>query len=693
MNEQGMAGSRADTRGISVRLAVVLLLALSLLPFANALRGGYVFDDHVLIERPLSSAGGTSPLRALVSPYWVMVPEARLWRPVASATLAADWLLGGGRPALFHLVNILLHAGVTVLLFFWLKRVADRPGVALAAASLFAVHPMHTEAVTWISGRAELLAAGFALAALLLSLARRPSLAWLTPLAVLFAVGSKESAATLPLILLYTRWGITARERRPAWGPLVASFGSVLLYLAFRRWVIGTWSGPLPEPMDNPMTGLGLFQRLPTVLAVAGRYVWLFLWPGRLSVDYSAPVLGIVRGGNLYLLLGVLVLAALLILAIRGRGRTVGWGAGFALLTFVLVSNLPVVIGTIMAERLLYLPSAGLILVAVAAIASSGPHSPAVTRRETRTGLAARAESRTGVRAIPLLLLGAVILAWGARTWIRNEDYRNDLALFTAALRTAPESPKVRANLALHLNKAGRHEEAIAQARQALRLNPTIRDARDILASSLELLGRPAEAIDFLLPETAQDPADRVSRRRLVELLQIAGRRTEADSILESGRQLDGGEVEWTVRAAQSAQEKGDLPRAIALWKDVLRRVPNASDAPLRLAFCQLQAGDALAAGETYAALLKLFPDSEDGANGLAWCLLETGGPVEDAVRLAESAVGRRAVAPYLDTLARAYLEAGRCDDARRVARKTVELAPSESAYQARLAEIDRRCR
>ena len=219
------------------------------------------------------------------------------------------------------------------------------------------------------------------------------------------------------------------------------------------------------------------------------------------------------------------------------------------------------------------------------------------------------------------------------------------------------------------------------------------RDARDILASSLELLGRPAEAIDFLLPETARDPGDRAARRRLVGLLQIAGREAEADSVLEAGRRLDGEEIEWTVRAAQSAQRQGDFPRAIAIWTEAVRRVPNAVDAPLRLAFCQLQAGDARAAAGTYEILPSdVLPDSDEAANGLAWCLLETKGPTEKAVRLAEAAVGRSPIAPYLDTLAWAYLEAGQCDDARRVALKTLELAPAEPSYQARLAEIQRRC-
>jgi protein O-mannosyl-transferase len=538
---------RGEGRVLATRWAVALLLVLSLLPYANTPRGGFVFDDHQLIKQPLSRPGGVTPLGALTQPYWIIAPNARLWRPVTSATFAIDWKLSHGRPAFFHLINLLLHAGTTILLFFGLRRLGARPVLALGAASIFAVHPLHTEAVTWIAGRAELLAAGFALGALLLSLARTPWLAWLTPLAGFLAVASKESAATLPLLLLFTRCGMTAREKRPAWNIVSASFGVVLIYLVLRRAVVGAWTGPQTPPIDNPMSGMGLFQRLPMVLDVSGRYLSLLFWPDRLSIDYSASVLTFVRGVTIYAVFGAAALVALLLLAIRRHRNLIGWGAGFALLTFALTSNLPFVIGTIMAERLLYLPSAGLILVVVSAMAALARGMAVEARSVDATAasppsvtpLNTRRRSLTGA-VLPAFLV-VVVVACCFRTWHRNQDYRNDVTLFTAALRTAPASPKIRTNLALWLYKANRYEEAITQARAALRLEPNIRDARDIVASSLEILGRTDESIGFLKSELTHDPEDRFSRAHLQELLRAAGRQAEADSIMRAGQRVRGG--------------------------------------------------------------------------------------------------------------------------------------------------------
>lgn len=509
----------------------MLLLALSLLPYANAPRNGFVFDDHALIEQPLGRPGGVSPLEALTQPYWIVAPNARLWRPVTSMTFAIDWNLGHGSPSFFHVGNLLLHAAATLLLFACVRRIGDRAGPAFAVAALFAVHPLHTEAVTWIAGRAELLAAGFVLSALLLGTATRPRWVWLTPAAAFLAVASKESAATLPLLLLYTRWGMSARRGRPGWGVIASTFGVVILYLLLRRSVLGTWAGPEAPPIDNPMVEMGLWSRLPTVLHVAGRYLSLLIWPQRLSIDYSASVLPIIRGVTTPLLVGASALLLLSGLAVFRRRQLIGWGAGFAVLTFALTSNLPFVIGTIMAERLLYLPSAGLLVVIVAAMADLAERTGPAPPRDRRPVSPLSRPGPAPTRAILLGMLGLAVLLLGLRTWQRNRDYRTDVTLFSAAVKTAPSSPKVRTNLGLWLYKAGRYEEAIVQAREALRLEPKIRDARDVVASSLENLGRPGETISFLKSELAHDPDDQFSRGHLIELLRAAGRTAEADSI------------------------------------------------------------------------------------------------------------------------------------------------------------------
>jgi tetratricopeptide (TPR) repeat protein len=665
-----------------------LLLFCSLAPYVNALRAGFVFDDQMLVVQPLAKAGPFDPIAILTAPYWVLFPEGLLWRPITSLTLNLDWRIGGGGPFSFHLVNLALHAAVTALWFLLVRRLIRRESLALVAALLFAVHPLHTEAVTWVSGRAELLAAGFGLGALLAAQAASGRARWWTPVLALLAVGSKESAAAVPILIFYTRWAFDRRNLRRDSGILGASLGAVLLYAVLRRAVLGTWAGPVPDAMDNPMTGLGFFSRLPTALDVAGRYLALVLWPIRLSFDYSTPVLNVLRGVTPHLLLGLLALACLLYLGWRRARAAAGWGAGWTLLTFAPASNFFVVIGTIMGERLVYFPSAGLLLVLAAAGVALEQRLAARSgsRARLRTiGPVRRAAARLGPVVLALVLLGC-----GARTWLRNRDYRDELTTMQAGARAAPESPKMRYNYALQLNRAGRHDESLREAAEALRLNPASREARDVMASSLELSSRQDEAIAFLLRELPRDPKDRASRRRLVELLEIRGQRARADSVLEAGVREDPGEVEWFVRAATLAQDAGEFARAAELWRRALKLAPNAADAPLRLAYCLLSIGDAAAARDVYAELLRRAPDSAEAANGLAWSLLETRGDPADAVRWAERATSASAIAPYFDTLARAYLAAGRKADAVSAATRAVTLDPDDPVHQALLREARR---
>jgi protein O-mannosyl-transferase len=655
-----------------VGLAVAALVAAALLPYLNALRCGFVFDDQLLVVHHPTVTGPFAPLQVLAAPYWQAIQEALLWRPVTTASLALDWHLGGGSPAFFHAVNLLLHAGVTLLWAWLVLRIGRRPALAIAAGLLFAIHPLHTEAVTWISGRAELLAGAFALAALHLAWSKHR---WLALPAILLAVGAKESAAALPLVLLFMSWAYRGkRDEAPPWALGMAAFAPVLVYVVVRRAVLGTWSGPSPDPMDNPMVGLGFFTRLPTALDAAGRYIALLLWPARLSVDYSAPVLTVVRGISPLNVLGLLASAGLVYLAIRRRGEPEGWGAAFAVLTFALASNIPIVIGTIFAERLLYLPSAGLLLVA----ASGGF---AVARRGVP------------VRALQALLV-VLLIVGAARTWVRNRDYVDEATMYAAGVRATPNSPKMRFNHALALNRQGRHEEAVREGIEAIRLNPASREARDVVACSLDSLGRGEEAIRFLRRVTVEDPRDRVARRKLIALLERSGRVDGVDSIASAGMRDDPDEPEWVGRAAKAAQDRRDYPRAVTLWREALRRSADAVDVPLYLAFCLYKTGDMAGARDAYREALRRSPESAAAANGLAWALLETGGSVTEAIRYAEMATQKdpRSASGF-DTLARAYEAAGRCPDAIRAEEQASQLDPTNAGYRSRVIEIRARCR
>jgi protein O-mannosyl-transferase len=678
--------SRGEADRVGVRNTILLLIALSILPFLNALRGTFVYDDIGIIVRNPAVQGPFRLWTILTADYWASVKEALLWRPVTLFTFAFDHLIAGQSPFWPHLVNLLLHAAVTLLWAQLIRRLTGRNALALVAGILFAVHPVHTEAVTWLSGRAELLAAGFTLAALHLAISRSSRARWLAPAAVLLAVGSKESATVLPILLLYLTWVMKGRRDRtddaaapsgatpPPLALGLVSFAPVLFYLVCRRFVLGTWLGPHPDLADNPLVGSGILMRLPTVLDTAGRSIGLLLWPARLTLDYSAPVLVLVRSVTPYLVLGLLGTVGLFVLAIRRRRHPEGWGAGFALLTFALTSNLLYVIGTIFGERLLYLPSAGLLLV----VASGG------------FLLAARSSQlRHGLLALVIL----AVAAGSVRTWIRNEEFRNEAVLYRAEVRNQPLSPKMRFNSAVLAKNEGRYEDAVSEATEAIRLDPTNRGPRETLAEALEKLDRSNEAIRFLSYVVKTDPQDAKARRTLIRLLEQAGQPARADSLALGGVSQAPESPETIAIVARRAMDRNDFDNALPLWDRILELAPQDPEATLFRGFCLLVGGDTAGAREAYARALRLVPNWPDAANGLAWTMLDLRESPAEAARLAETAVRSSPTAPFYDTLARARLEEGKCDEARRAAMRAIALDSTNVAYQRRLKEIGERCR
>ena len=360
----------ADVRGL------LLSALLALAAFARSVGHDFVYDDvHVIVDNPLFQS--IANWRAiLAAPWWG--PE--LYRPVTALTIALDWSLSGGQPWLFHAGNVLMHV-VTTALVYVLARVWLPSFGATAAAALFAVHPVHVEAVANVVGRAEVLAALFAVAAALAyradgELARvgdRSWRRWTTTfggLALLaLALGSKEIAFATPGIFLIVDW-LDAKHagERPAqrfsrhWVLWVGAVALTAAFLWQRSLVVGGIAGVHAAP---GIEGEGLGVRLLVMAPVFVEYVRLLLFPLQLSADYSPnflePVAQVTwRGvtGLTMVLLGVLIA-----LRARNDAPVVTFGLAWIAGTLLIVSNILVPSGVLLAERSMYLPSVGLVLV------------------------------------------------------------------------------------------------------------------------------------------------------------------------------------------------------------------------------------------------------------------------------------------------------------------------------------------
>jgi tetratricopeptide (TPR) repeat protein len=467
-------------------LLAAAVVALTLVAGGRSLGHGYVWDGARAVAGNRVVQQGSFG-RILLSDYWrgTGLDDRSLYRPVTVASFALERrIVGRSDPAVSHGVNLALHAGVALLLAAWAVRIGASRRAAATAALLFTVHPVTVHSVVNLVGRAELLAAGFSLAALWCwthagawpaggGAVARPSPgvhrlgAWGTALLLLLALGSKEIAVATPFLilgqeLLFRRqYGI---ERLATLAPCGLAMA---VWVALRTRVLEGFLSLQRVPVaDNVVAGLEGTERLATALAMAGRYAKLLLWPTPLSADYSGAAiasetsfLAALPLAGVALLLGP-PLFALLVLRRRGasRGASLALAALLFLLPYLVIGNLIVPTRAGFALRLVYFPAAGLFVAVGMAVAALW---------ERLRGVAGR-----GARALGVVIAVAALV--GSAVWAREQSrvWRDDETLLRSILRAAPGSLRGHYALAeIHMDR-GEEAEALRLYEAALRRVP-----------------------------------------------------------------------------------------------------------------------------------------------------------------------------------------------------------------------------
>ena len=489
-----MAAAPSATGAAVPRWAPALLLALSFVAFAPSMDAEFVSDDlnaivaNEWVVGPLDAGGIFTHLS-----WWGSArADALGYRPLTTLTLALNHRAGGSSVVGFHLFNLVLHGLVAWLVYLLAARLARNRAAAIPAAVAFVLLPIHSEAVVWVVGRAELLAAtGYAAALLALVAHRNSDRAWLPALASVAFLGgllSKENTLTLlaaPLLLavLFPNPGQGAsgqmgsgRAYRADLVGMAALLGGLAAYTALRL-AAGAVPGAMAgDALDNPLAALALPTRLMAALSLLGRYLALLVWPHPLSVDYSFNALGIGPGfiGDRYSLVAVAAIALSVWLVRRywDREPLVPFGLLLALSSYSIVANV-VPIGTAMGERLFYLPSLGLCLAAGVVIAD------AEIRRPTATA------------AVCL----ALIVGWTAVDRHRSRQWRTPVQLFESAVRAVPTSARAHMELATAYGLAGRTVEALDGFERALAIKPDYGAVEFNKGNLLIRVGRQQDAI------------------------------------------------------------------------------------------------------------------------------------------------------------------------------------------------------
>lgn len=450
-------------------IVFVLSLVLSFLIFGNGITGDFVFDDASVVQNrgDLKDAGNFFNL--FISPYHQNTPETGLYRPLTMVSYYLNYLVFGSSPAGFHVVNIIIHA-LNSFFVFWLVNWFFKSHVtAYISSLLFLFHPIHTEAVTSIVGRAELLAFLASLATIyFFSKSKKP----LAATAFFFGLMSKESALmVLPLIFYIDVFFLNKHWRKALSNSLFFAYSLVvyssLRYLALGQYFIGDVKTTVAE---NVLKFVSFPERIFTAFKILFLYAEKLVWPIHLSADYSYDAIPVVKNifTSLSSIAGLVVLVGIVVVLVSRKTRGTGFGLAAAVFLFpyLMISNLIIPVGTIMGERLMYFPSLGFAIVSALVI------DKLLNKRKL-------------YKIAGLSLLVFLIVFYGARTFIRNKDWHDSRILFYATVKESPNSIKTRTALAAEYILAdewGKAKEELKIAENLLEGNSHLQNLLGIVA-------------------------------------------------------------------------------------------------------------------------------------------------------------------------------------------------------------------
>ena len=578
-----------------------------------------MYDDRFVIEKnPVIQSLDWRGL--LTTSYWGEIVDAGLYRPLTLLSFGLNRSLGASAFG-FHLTNDLLHGVAAVFALLVARALGLTSAGALAAGLLFALHPAQSEAVNAIVGRAEILAFAFTLASFLLFV--RKGSPFLVGAAFLCALLSKESAAfALPLFVLHRRDGV----RILALGAAVVA-GAVL-----RIAVLGGLgvSGREIGFLDNPLAHSGLATRLISAPVLLLHYVRLVLWPRSLSADYSFDQIPIPESaGDLRVLLGAVVLT--LLLYVTGRGGKFGISAFAFVVPLVGSLHLLFPLGTIFAERLLYLPMLGVALAFGLAIEELG------NRR----------------RWFSAVVAVAVLGACAVRVWTRIPDWRDNETLFRRTVETSPASARSHFLLGADLLEQKRFAESAESFETGLEIYPAHFGARMSLGEALLAADDAGGAERAFEKALELEPASEGARSAAVEAALALGREkaraldfAAAREIFERAIALDENEPSaWNYLGLVSERE-GRLDEARSHYERALQEDPALVEALLNLASLRMNAGELSQSEGIFRRALELEPRSYEASNGLGIALARQGRN-DEAAEAFERAI---AIDPDLET-------------------------------------------
>ena len=472
---------------------VLALLGFGL--YANTLCHGYVLDDLSQITNNHVIQEGIEGIPTIFKThyrygYWGN--QGTLYRPFALSLFAIQWELWPNNPYPPHVINVLLYVLCGLLLFKLLLVWSGRggPWLAFISSVLFLVHPIHTEVVANIKSADELLGMVFLLGALLSlwKTVEKGSIAGLLSglLLYFFSLMTKESAITYLAVIPLALWFFSKRSvhKIALWSSLFLI--PAALYLLLRASVLDVSLNEIATSrLDNILSPLEGTMWGGTALWLCGLYLWKLVWPATLSHDYSFNQLVPTDMSDPLVYVSLFLFLSLGFFAlIKFKERNwLSFSVLIFLISFSLVSNLVITIGTHFAERLMFLPSIGFAMTIGGLVWRFGSGS---WKLDSAVFYPKKA-------VLSVIILGVLVLAGSAKTIDRNKDWSEEYTLYLADVENAPNSTRTHFRLGLAILR-----EKLPEAKTPQQKAKLIDEAKRSLTRSIEISPTYADALGEL---------------------------------------------------------------------------------------------------------------------------------------------------------------------------------------------------
>ncbi|MFQ5454828.1 MAG: tetratricopeptide repeat protein [Nitrospirota bacterium] len=659
------------------KISCLLVISISIIVYINTLQNDFVYDDrqevlenHYIRDIRYLPEMLVSPFWEFitVSPQWGFIPEkekisSNYYRPVKSILYTLTYHLFGLKAWGFHLVNIVLNALVSVLVFLISLRFMGRISYSLICSILFAIHPVHTEAVDWISSMGEVTFTLFYLIAFYIYTNKDHSLLRLNISASMFFLSllSKETAITLPVVLILYDYIFKKIEVRR----YIPYLTVVVIYILLRIYALG---GFIPQ---TTRADINNYQLLLNASSLLIRYLLKLLFPIDMNMYIMyQPLLSLDIIGCLSFFFSLFILFITLYHLKKKRV----WTFFFLWIPINLMPALYIkgLGGALMAERYLYLPSVGFIilmgyLLLQTDLYNSNPPPPPFGKEGkegvkgnnspcpplVKGGYGGVTISRKEAK-ISLIFLAIIFSLYSFQTIKRNADWRDEVTLYSKTLAQSPLSSSMHYNLANAYIKKGLDDKAIYEFKEALKIDYDLYDAHISLGNIYNDRGIFDKAIEEykyalkLFPEHA-------------------------------GININLGIV---------YQKLGMIDDAIKRFKEAARVTPHYSDAHYNLANAYKNKGMTGLAADEYREAIKADIHNKDAYYHLADIYYQNG-IKDDAIKVYEDllSIDKMQLAAYIN-LGNIYRDKGMIEAAIKKYKEAIKINPQSPDAHNNLANI-----